>query len=260
MRQADFAAALLDPDRRCPAPVVVWDGSNAEARFAIHRNNVVSSLIDVVAETFPTVEQIVGTEFFRAMVSIFVRRSPPRSCVLALYGDTFPAFVAQFEPARSLPYLPDVARLEYARVVALHARDAAVMSREDAMSALGGSADLRAVRVGCHPSTSIVRSAHSIVSIWEAHQSLLAIDRFELAGAEACLVIRQGWDVGIVRVPTGTAVFVLHLVQGSSIAAAVQLAVEAAGTEEDFELAPALASIIDQGVVTSIAAVGDGPE
>lgn len=260
MRQADFAEALLDPARGCPAPVVVWDRSDAEARFAIHRNNVLSSLIDVVSETFPTVEQLVGTAFFRAMVSIFVRRSPPRSCVLALYGETFPAFLAQFAPVESLPYLSDVAKLEFARVVALHAKDADVMSREDAVSALGSSADLGAVRIECHPSTSILQSAHSVVSIWKAHQSLHAIDRFDLADAEACLVIRQAWEVAIVRIPAGTAVFVRHLLQGISIAEAAQWAVQAAGTEEAFELAPALALIIDQGVLTSIAAARDAFE
>ena len=50
----------------------------------------------------------------RAMAREFVRAHPPSSPLLFLYGQEFPAFMETFEPARSIPYLADVARIERA--------------------------------------------------------------------------------------------------------------------------------------------------
>ena len=98
--QAEFSAALRDPTQAAPRGLHTWNGSDPAARFAVYRNNVVSSLIDALAETFPVVQALVGVEFFRAMASLFVRQSPPRSRVLASYGAALPSFIASFAPAQ----------------------------------------------------------------------------------------------------------------------------------------------------------------
>ena len=51
--EARFAAALLDSRQGCPAGLRTWNGSDPAARLAVYRNNVVSSLIDALADTFP---------------------------------------------------------------------------------------------------------------------------------------------------------------------------------------------------------------
>ncbi|WP_318530149.1 MULTISPECIES: hypothetical protein [unclassified Rhizobium] len=58
------------------------------------------------------------------MALAYAERHPPRSPLLLFYGDDFADFVATFEPARDLAYLPDVIRLEAARGHAYHAADA----------------------------------------------------------------------------------------------------------------------------------------
>ena len=68
-------------------------------RFGVYRNNVYSSLIDVLQARFPVVSRLVGEEFFRAMARVYVEQEPPRSAVLLRYGASFPDFVASFAPA-----------------------------------------------------------------------------------------------------------------------------------------------------------------
>ncbi|MFA7290739.1 MAG: DNA-binding domain-containing protein, partial [Rhodocyclaceae bacterium] len=136
MNHSHFAAALLDPAQPAPAGLITWNGSDPAQRFGIYRNNVMVSLIEALADTFPVVQTLVGEEFFRAMAREFVRVSPPVSPVLAYYGDEFPAFVEHFPPAASLPYLADVARLEYARVLAFHAADSVPLATETLMAQL----------------------------------------------------------------------------------------------------------------------------
>ncbi|MGJ0533850.1 HvfC/BufC family peptide modification chaperone [Methylocystis sp.] len=80
---------------------------------------------NALAERFSICLQLVGDEFFRAMTQCYVRERLPRTPMLFEYGDAFATFVSNFEPARELAYLPDVARLEYAVGAAYHAADAA---------------------------------------------------------------------------------------------------------------------------------------
>lgn len=105
------------------------NGSDPTARLAVYRNNVVGSLIDALADAFPVAQQLVGVAFFRAMAGVFARQAPPRSRILAHYGEGFAEFIEGFEPARSVPYLADVARLEAEAYVGRPARPTPSRSR-----------------------------------------------------------------------------------------------------------------------------------
>jgi hypothetical protein len=249
--QAEFAAALLDPELGCPNGLRTWNDSDPTGRLAVYRNNVVSSLIDALAYTFPVVLQLVGEEFFRAMASVFVRQSPPRSKVLALYGQDFPQFVAQFEPAQSLPYLADVARLEAARVQAYHAADAEPVSTETLALALSlGRGDDRTgdLCLVCHPSVRALASRHAVVSLWAAHQVDGEVEAVDVDASECALVVREGLDVLVLRAPVGAASFVAAVQQGLSLSAAVAVAIATSA----FDLTATLSLLLGHGGLTSI--------
>ncbi len=80
--------------------------------FAVYRNGVMKSAIDALQASCPAVVRLVGEDWFRAAAAVHVRASPPRCPVLVEYGADFADFLACFEPAAELPYLPDVARLD----------------------------------------------------------------------------------------------------------------------------------------------------
>jgi len=247
--QATFAAALLTPDLPCPAGLRAWNGSDPTARLAVYRNNVVSSLIGAVAHTFPVTQELVGEAFFRAMASVFVRQHPPRSRVLAHYGAEFADFVDGFEPARAVPYLADVARLERARVLAHHASDADPLTAETLGVAMSSGEDLGALQLVCHPSTSVVLSGYAIVSVWAAHQGDGDLSDIDPAVPESALVVRLGLDVLVLRLPPGAARFVIALQTGAGLADASALA---AGEAADFELPKVLALLLGHGALISV--------
>lgn len=244
-----FAAALLDPAHPCPAELRAWNGSDPAARLAVHRNNVVGSLIDALAETFPVVQQLVGADFFRAMAGVFVRRAPPRSRVLAHYGQDFPSFIALFEPAQSLPYLADVARLEAARVRAHHAADAEPVSADAVGLALASGERMGELRAVCHPSVSTLASAHAVVSLWAAHQGDGDVETVDVDAPECAIVLRTGLDVLVLRAPDGAAAFVQGLLRGQGLADAVACAVDVA---PHFDLTAALSLLLAHGALTSL--------
>jgi hypothetical protein len=240
-----FAAALLDPALPCPPGFVTWNGSDPARRFAVYRNNVIVSLVDALAETFPVVQALVGPEFFRAMAASFVRQTPPHAPALAHYGLGLAAFIEGFEPARPLPYLPDMARLEHARVRAYHAADAECVSAEVLRQALARPERLAALRLVCHPSVQVVRSCHAVVSLWAAHQ----LDGADLpdphAGPEAALVLRDGLDVLVLPVDERVAAFVGALLQGKPLA-------EAAAGAPGADLPQALGMLARHGALGSV--------
>lgn len=247
--QRDFAAALLNPDLPCPAGLTAWNGSDPARRFAVYRNNVVSSLVTALVDTFPVVQALVGEEFFRAMAGVFVRESPPPSPILAHYGERFPEFVAGFAPAQSVPYLADVARLEMARVRAYHAADADPIAPEALAQAMSQPEQVPQLRGHLHPSLAVLRSAHAIVSLWAAHQGeqdVAAVDPFE---PEDALVLRSALDVQLVLLPPGAATFIHALADGLPLGAAAQRSMDEYAA---FDVTPTLALLLQLGALIAL--------
>ncbi len=58
--QTTFAQALLNPDLPCPGGLTSWNGSDPAQRFAVYRNNVMVSLIDALADSYPGLQELVG--------------------------------------------------------------------------------------------------------------------------------------------------------------------------------------------------------
>src|SRR5215471_6617276 len=96
------------------AALVRADGIAFDGRLKVYRNNTFSSLTAALKDSFPVVCQLVDERFFGYAAQEYIRTHPPRAPRLAEYGEDFADFLAGFEPARRLPYLSDVARLEWA--------------------------------------------------------------------------------------------------------------------------------------------------
>src|SRR5260370_20243834 len=155
-RQRDFAAALLDAALPMPIGLVAPDGEPSPKRFAVYRNNVVVGLTEALKDAFSVVHRIVGAEFFQAMARAYVVIEPPTSPILLDYGAGFPDFIGEFEPAATLPYLADVARIERAWTEAYHAPEAAPLD-PGTFRAIEPDR-LPEIRLLLHPSVRVVRS------------------------------------------------------------------------------------------------------
>jgi hypothetical protein len=250
----DFAAALLDPGHPPPTGLLTWNGSDPAVRFAVYRNNVAVSLVEALADTFPVTRELVGPPFFEAMARCFVSAKPPRSPVLTAYGDSFPDFIAGFAPAHALPYLPDLARLELARVRAYHAPDAEPLGTAALAGHLANPDRLPGTRVALHPSAAVLVSAHAIVALWAAHQGDGRIEDVDLDRPECALVLRQGDDVLVLSVPRGAAAFVAALGAGTPLGEAAEVA---ACAEPELDLIATLAVLIHHGAIVAWHPPGD---
>ncbi len=255
--QSAFAQALLNPELACPGSLKTWNGSDPEIRFAVYRNNVVASLIDALADTFPVLQELVGERFFRAMARVYVRSHPPHSRVMAYYGGTFADFVGSFAPAAGVPYLADVARLELARVLAYHAADVLPIHPDALQAALADPQQLLSLRLILHPSVHLIESRFAIFSLWAAHQGKLCISSVDPTLAQTTLIFRNGLDVDTLELTAHAGRFVAALQRGESM---VRAAADAGWANHEFDLADALAMLIRLQLITGITIQGTNHE
>lgn len=238
-----FRAALFDGT--LPPGVTARAADEAETRFAVYRNNVTHSLTRALARRYPVVERLVGPEFFAAMARLFLRDHPPRDPRLFLWGETFPAFLQGFRPLRDLPYLPDVARLEWMRGLAYHAADAPPLQAEALATA--ATAPQR-FALSLHPSVQLLRSRHAVVTIWQANQPGASAPERPIRPdlAEDALVLRDRADrVPVIALPPGEAAFLAALLRGDTLLMAAQSA-------EGADPAPLLAQLFRTGNITRL--------
>ncbi|MCB9989680.1 MAG: putative DNA-binding domain-containing protein [Rhodospirillales bacterium] len=123
--QQNFKDTLLDPanQKKDFANLFAENGITVKDRMAVYRGHVLDGLCDVIGNSFPLIARLTGDDFLKAAAFSYVKNNLPQKGNLNLYGATFPAFLEQYEPARCLPYLPDIARMEWAKNEAYYARD-----------------------------------------------------------------------------------------------------------------------------------------
>jgi hypothetical protein len=237
--QHSFAAAVLG--RTSELPIRAATAARAESGLTVHRNNVMSGLIKVLAARFPAVRRLLGEDCFLESARRFIATEPPRSPLLLHYGDGFPEFL------RSIGHdscIADIADLEVARGMAYHAADAASLPPQ-AFAAIP-TERLAGLRLTFHPSVSLLQSRFPIVSLWQANQ--------EAGGAglprwrpEAALIARPMLEVEVWNLPPGGFAFLTALRRDATMAEAADAAMDAA---PDFDLAVNLSVLIQAGIVT----------
>jgi hypothetical protein len=125
--QNAFAQALMAPHSCNGSESGTIGTLAAQPGFAVYRNTVMKGCIDTLQANYPAVVRLTGEEWFRAAAAIYVRETPPHDPTLLHYGASFAAFLARFEPAAELPYLPGVAQLDRLWTESHIARDEATL-------------------------------------------------------------------------------------------------------------------------------------
>lgn len=134
----------------------------AAGSIAVYRNTVIHGAVEALRSNYPVVTQIVGEEMFEGIAVEFSAAHPPRSPVLALYGEAFAEWLMEQPWIDDLEYLPDVARVERIHVECLMSADAAAVADT--------SSDWGELRLKLHPAVRFSWLHTPAMSIWLAHQ------------------------------------------------------------------------------------------
>ncbi len=249
----DFAASVRHREVKPPAFLNDSASDLVSAGLAVYRNNVRSSLSKALAETFPVVAQLVGDDFFKYAAGEYFNAHPPSSPIISHYGVGFSAFLDDFAPAKTVPYLADMARLEIAWLDAYRARDASPLPIEKILAAAGD--DPSTLCLTLHPSLRLIKSDYPIVSIWRRHKEDPAKDNNNLKDAkgECAMVIRPHLDVLVHDISHGLYSAIQFLSEGGTIENAFE---HALSIDENFDPQDAFGAIFNTSIITNIASEG----
>jgi hypothetical protein len=138
-------------------------------------------------------------------------------------------------------------RLEAARSKAYHAADLPPL--DPAILADFDADTLPAITLAFHPSVSVVRSVHPIVTIWAMNGGEMELSPIEAWIGEDALVTRPHLEVLVRRLPLGGAEFLTALMSGATLADALAAVLAEAG---GFDLVANLVGLLRSGAIAGL--------
>ena len=240
------SAALPELDAMLRAP---W-----QRGLAAYRTNARALAGRALQSAFPVVAALMG-DGFALMACEFWRCHPPERGDLAWWGGALPDFLAHDTQLADVPYLADVARVEWALHRSASAPDA---GQDFASFALLGQHPPDAVTLLLAPGTALCQSRWPVVSLIAAHlQHEPAMDtvaaRVQARLGETALVWRHGLRPRVAACTGAEAALVQALLAGHSVLAALDAALAA---QEGFDFSAWVNAAAAQGQVLGAARLG----
>jgi len=223
--------------------------------FAVYRNTVMKGCIDALQANYPSVTRLVGDAWLRAAAAIYARMHQPQDARMLYYGESFPDFLAQFEPAAELPYLPDVARLDRFWTESHAARDEAPLDP----AAISGLAPAALAGTVLHPHIAarwMWFPDRPIYTIWQRNREALEdAGEIEWRG-EGALLMRPRGVVEWIALGASDCAFLDACMNGRPLAEA---ATAALAVQEDTDLAQLLAKLLNVGAFGQLSLINQQP-
>ncbi len=142
----------------------------------IYHNNFITTHTKALREIYPAIYTLIGEDCFENTAAVYIPEHLSTSYKLQDYGQVFPEFLENFTPLKTIPYLADVARLEWAIHELFYAK-------EDALSCM-----------------RIVSSRYPVLSIWELCRDPNTEKTIDLSvGTETILIQRKNREMIFIR-------------------------------------------------------------
>ena len=222
--QAGFAAALFNPAASKDAPGIRAAGISPAVRLGFYRTNVFENYRKALSVTYAAVEKLIGAGMFGALAQDYTRRYHSRSGDVGAHGAHFAKFISRHPIARQLPYLTDVARLEWCLEESFNEAEPVLLS----VQRLSGVPPERCgeLRFLLAPSSRLVSSRYPIDRIWEiCHPDHVGDERIDLDGGGVDLLVRRdGFVVTTQRLSAAELAMLTALSSGYSFARAFDYA------------------------------------
>jgi len=235
---------LLAPDR-------VGDRRARSAGLAVYLAHAGAAAERALAAAYPVLRAQVGEAPFAGMARAYRALYPPSSGDLGAWGDSVAAFLEMREAWPEHPWLPDLARLEWAVHRAHRADDPCAVAAAAAPQGVAGldllglhGADvLKAVMA---PGSAVLNLRWPVLPLWLAHDlapaaaagqaqaddaPVVLVDEAALAHAaqrlyaspccEPLWVWRSGWTVRVTEITRGEAGWHAALLAGASLESAL---------------------------------------
>jgi hypothetical protein len=245
--QRRFGSGLDAVDAKADTlDMFLGEAEHVRRRFAIYCANTLANAVKAIEAAYPVVAKIVGDEYFGGLARQYRLRFASRAGDLNEYGECFADFLAGFAPVQDLPYLPDVARLEWLVHRAHYAANAPPFDPASLVSVpLQQQLELRP-RV--HPACYVMHSIYPIARIWEVHQAKYS-GTFQGDFSHEpsyVLVSRPGFRAEVACISAAEAAFLSAALGDATLASALSAAQE---RDASFDLGSSLLKWVQSSLI-----------
>lgn len=244
--QTAFLAALFDDAAPGPVDSIPGNGLTPAARLRIYRRSCNEIQTATLRTSYPAVLALVGQDWFDQAARRYRRLHPSHSGNLQGLGAHFADYLETIPAGRTLPYLTDVARLEWLRQKTILSADSQVLTFDNFMAGLDGAGE--SLRVGLHPCVHWLNSPYRVLTIWR-----FALDpRGDLDlddQGENVILRREDEEVVMTSVDAATLAYVTALATGESLE---QASMGAATLDDRFDPAQCMNELIGHHLVTRV--------
>jgi hypothetical protein len=181
-------------DAKAEVPLNPQGGVPGRERIAIYTGGYFARTQDSLKEVFPAVAHVLGSEVLHNLAHDYARKFPSMNYNLTFLGKHLPEFLKIWPAASELPFLPELAELEWKISMAFHAFDRTPL----APGSLGNLSIEEWARTSLvfQPSTAVLKSAWPVLDIWSARHTPPEQIRIELKNRpQNVLIYRRGWEV-----------------------------------------------------------------
>ena len=225
-QQALLDALLMWPTVDATKRIAAYAYSTRGRGLKAYQTNGHSLAQRAMAAAYPVVKQLFGDESFGDLARALWHAHPPQCGDIAEWGEVLPAFLQTNTQLQDEPYLPDVARVEWALHCCARASDA---SADLSTVALLTTQDPHHLHLTLAPGCAVIRSQWPIASLVGAHldhePTLEVVGHMMRAGTpQDAVVWRQGLRPRVREAYSGEADFLDALLRAESLEDALDLA------------------------------------
>ena len=215
------STVVLNPQRAVPG----------QERLAVYAGGYLARMREALAEVYEAVHHILGEERFTELSHAYAHAHPSHDYNLSFAGRHFSTFLTAAAVATELPFLPDLARLEWMVCIAFHAFEQPPVD-PSRLSSLPLDAWERA-RLVFQPSVSVVTSAWPILDLWQARaQPRETIDIALVDRPQHVFVFRRALQVHCELIDERQALLLQSLLDGAALGDACNLLTDSANQVE----------------------------
>ena len=165
-----------------------------EARLSVYADGYLARTRESLAEVYEAVHFVLGESAFIELAEAYAARYPSHDYNLSFAGRHLPEFLLEASVTQRLPFLPDLARLEWLVCRAFHAFEQPPLEPVR-IAALPPKAWDR-LQLAFQPSVGVVASAWPIRDIWAARRQPRDSVTLDIVGRpQRVLVFRQQLEV-----------------------------------------------------------------
>jgi len=200
---------LLNPQR----------GIAGETRLAVYAEGYVVRMREALHEVYEAIYQVLGERTFADLASAYAQRYPSHESNLSLVGRHLPEFLTSWPLTQRLPFLPDLAQLEWRVSLAFHATQEHPIDSQ-LMASLSLDAWERTALV-FQPSVGFVSSAWPILDLWNARAQPRSAINIELVSRPQCvLIFRRDLHLHCEAIDAAQTLWLEALLAGATLGAA----------------------------------------